>query len=79
MFARTKTDSVAPADEVLENSFKSDATSHLNESEKEPESEPTTQAPEPEPTTQAPETVELIPKKRGRPKKKYLSFEFIIK
>ena len=40
MFARTKTDSVAPADEVLENSFKSDATSHLNESEKEPESEP---------------------------------------
>jgi translation initiation factor 4A len=43
MFARTKTESVASADENLENSFKSDGTSHLNESELglELETEPT--------------------------------------
>lgn len=43
----------------------------------EPEPEPPTPEPEPEPTTQAPEIiVELPPKKRGRPKNKFLTFQF---
>jgi len=43
----------------------------------EPEPQPTTEAPEPQPTTQAPETiVEVPPKKRGRPKNKFLTFQF---